>query len=263
MFSEIKAFVSTLTDWIILLLVFTFFFFTCNVETITVLDKVTLLPVPSTPSFAAEVFTMLVSDLAPVGVPIVVTSPTAAFIIQVKLAFLMALIFTFPVFLLRLVRYLAPALHRHELRLVYIMLAPLSLLFALGVAFSYVFIIPPTLSFLYAYTIPINSIALLTANEFIGVIMSLLIMAGFAFTIPVFMTALTALRVISASFWLQNTRYALVFFLILSAIITPDGSGVSMLLLSVPVSLLYGGGALVCLRLERVGKKHESELRVS
>lgn len=255
--NEIRQFLSTITDWVILLVIFTFFFFTCNVETVTVFGNVTMLPVPSEPSFAAEFLTLLVSEVAPAAVPLVVLSPTTAFVAQIKLAFLLALFFTFPVFLFRLISFLAPALYSYERRLIYLLVAPLSVLFLGGVYFAYQYVAPATFTILYGFTGPIGATPLLGTAEFIGVVMALLLITGIAFTLPIFMVLLTALGAIPARFWFQHARYAVVGFLIVSAIITPDGSGVSMILLSVPVSVLYGAGALVCARLEQVTERRQ------
>ncbi len=186
--------------------------------------------------------------------PLIVTSPMAAFVVQIKIAFLLAVVFTFPVFLWRLLSFLAPALHKKELRVLYTLIAPLTALFFAGVLFSYHYVAPITMQFLYEFTGPINALPLLGVHEFVGLTMSLLMVSGATFTVPVFMVLLTAMGAVSHQFWFENARYALVFFLILSAIITPDGSGVSMLLMSAPMSLLYGAGALVCVR---VGNKPE------
>ncbi len=56
------------------------------------------------------------------------------------------------------------------------------------------------------------------------------------------MISLTFLGIIPSIFWREKWRYALLTFLLFSAIITPDGSGVSMMLLSLPLSGLYAVG---------------------
>lgn len=259
MLQEIQIFFKTILDWLLLLAIFTVFFFSFNVETVSLFGRAVLLPVPSDPSFAAEFFTMLVRDIAPAGIPLVVTSPMAAFIVQVKLAFLLAAVFTFPVFLYRLLAYLAPALYTHELRLIYRIIVPISLLFFAGVYFAYATVAPVTLQILYGFAESIGVISLLGVTEFVGVVTALALTTGAAFTLPVFMVFATALGVVGASFWFRNARYALVSFLVVSAIITPDGSGVSMMLLALPVSGLYGLGALVCHRIERAGRGSRSE----
>ena len=256
--NEIKIFFQTITDWILLMVIFTIFFFGFNLEKVSVFGKLPLLPAPGQPSFAADFFNMLVADLVPAGIPLIVTSPMAAFVVQIKLALLMAVFFTFPVFLYRLITYLAPALYKREQTLIYRLILPLTLLFFAGVTFAYVAIVPSTLHILYGFVAPLGAVPMLGMTEFVGIVMALLLTSGLAFTLPVFMVLLTAMGAVRSVFWLENSRYALVGFLIVSAIITPDGSGVSMLLLSAPVSLLYGAGVLVCSRVEQAGKKQNN-----
>jgi len=119
---------------------------------------------------------------------------------------------------------------------------PSAILFILGTIFSYFVLIPPTFSILYSYTEGINASPFFTVNEFIGLVVSLLFATGLMFLLPVCMILLTRFGIVSPHIWQEQWRYALLFFLIVSAIITPDGSGVTMLLLSVPMVGLYGIG---------------------
>ncbi len=59
------------------------------------------------------------------------------------------------------------------------------------------------------------------------------------------MYMLVALKIISNEFWKTHWRYSFFIFLVVSAIITPDGSGISMLLLSAPLMALYGVGTII------------------
>lgn len=249
---ELSVLLLSLRDWIVLLIVFTFFFLTCNVETVTFFGRVTKLPLPHDPSFAAAFFLMLVHDIAPANIPLIVTDPMTAFLIQAKLALLLSIFFTFPVFLAQFIAYLAPALYRRELRFLTLLIVPLCILFAGGVVFAYRFIAPETFSILYGMAGSIQVVSMLGVSAFIDITVALLFATGAAFTIPVFMVLLTAFRLIPAAFWVQNLRYAFVLFLVVSAIITPDGSGVSMVLLSFPVCFLYGAGATIAMGIERV-----------
>ena len=62
---------------------------------------------------------------------------------------------------------------------------------------------------------------------------------GTMFLLPLFMILLSYLRIISAEFWINKWRFALIFFLVLCAIITPDGTAISMIILFVPLVGLY------------------------
>lgn len=253
--TELKALLTALTDWLVLMVVFTLFFFTFSIGDVTVFDRTIPFVVPSQQSFAVDVFRAMRADLAPVGVPVIVTGPLTAFVAQVKVALLLSFIFTFPFLLYRLLRYLTPALYRHEQTLLYRVVVPATALFAGGVAFAYAFIVPTTFRVLYTYADPLGATALLTIEALLGLSIALMLITGGTFTIPVVMVLLSSLRVIPHGFWLKQWRYAVVILLIASAIITPDGSGISMVLLSIPGVLLYGVGAFISGRVERRSEK--------
>jgi sec-independent protein translocase protein TatC len=104
------------------------------------------------------------------------------------------------------------------------------------------------------YTQAIEVVPMLTVDDFISLVMSLILLTGFAFTLPVVMILLTSIKIVPAAFWKQQWRYAILLFLILSAIITPDGSGVSVMLLAVPLCILYGCGTVVSMLTEKTTK---------
>lgn len=254
-FSELKEFFKSITDWLFLFVVFAFFFFGFNVGEIQVWGRAFEFIVPLSESFAVEVFRMMVDDLTPASVPLIVTSPLTAFVAQVKIAFLLSFVFTFPVLCYKIVRFIAPALYAKERISLYAVVIPATLLFVCGVVFAYVFIIPTTLGLLYAYVGPIGAVPYLSIDAFLGLSLALMAIAGITATIPVIMVLLTALGAVPSTFWVQKWRYAAVLMLIVSAIITPDGSGVSMTLLSIPGVVLYGLGTFICAGIEKRTKQ--------
>ena len=59
------------------------------------------------------------------------------------------------------------------------------------------------------------------------------------------MYVLSLTGLIDNRFWLKNFRYALIFIVIFGAVITPDGSGLTMWFVSIPMLLLYFLGILI------------------
>lgn len=253
--NELKLLFSTITDWLILFVVFAFFFFGFNVGEVALFGHSFPFVLPSANSFAIEIFKMMVDDLSPAAVPLIVTGPMTAFIAQAKIALLLALIFTFPLLCHRLIRFIAPALYARERALLYAVTIPAALLFIGGLAFAYKFIIPATFSILYGYAGQIGVSPFLSIDEFLGLSIALMVVTGITATIPAVMMLLTLLGAIRASFWVRQWRFALIGLLVASAIITPDGSGVSMALLSVPGMVLYGLGIVVSANVERMQHK--------
>src|SRR2546423_661713 len=67
----------------------------------------------------------------------------------------------------------------------------------------------------------------------------------------VVMYGLTVLRIVTADFWKKYWRFATIAIVIFGAIITPDGSGITMFLVALPMLALYVGGYLAALRVEK------------
>ena len=76
-------------------------------------------------------------------------------------------------------------------------------------------------------------------NEFISFVLALTLASGLAFMLPIFMRTLSSLGIVESSFWIRNFKYSLIAIVIFTAIITPDGTGVTMLMLSIPLISLY------------------------
>ena len=74
---------------------------------------------------------------------------------------------------------------------------------------------------------------------------------GIAFELPVIMYAISLTGLIDAKFWRHNFRYAIIILVIFSAIITPDGSGITMWFVAVPMIVLYLGGIMAIVRKEK------------
>lgn len=240
-----------LTRWLVLVTVVTLFIFSARFTVFNYHGYTFPLPTTAGDSYAVTAFTHLAHVLTPAGVPLVVVSPSAAFAALVLVAFLLGMAVTLPILLWQLVRYLAPALTQVERQNLRWFSAALLVLLAAGGYFSYAVVSPFTIRILYTFTEPIGVEPLLGVSELIATFLALTITTAVAFTVPVAMVLLTKIGLLSAAWWRQQSRYAVLGFLIVSAIITPDGTGVSMLLLAAPVTVLYGAGALVCGRLEQ------------
>jgi sec-independent protein translocase protein TatC len=65
------------------------------------------------------------------------------------------------------------------------------------------------------------------------------------------MYAIALTGTVDAVFWRNNFRYAIIVFVIFGALITPDGSGITMWFVTLPMLLLYVIGMVVIERKEK------------
>lgn len=240
---ELKIFLKHILYWIFSFVGFSFFFF--------------LFPVQN--SFSVQVFNKIRQDLLPSGVQLIVTNPMSAFVSQILLSMLLSFLVTIPFFLYRIIVYLRPALLPHERKAVLWSLLPLVFLFFSGCMFSYFFLIPATFRVLYPYASVINAITFFSIDEFIYYIFGLMISVGLMFLLPLFMVLLSFMGIIKVEFWKKRRRQALLSFLILSAIITPDGTGVTMVMLFLPLAALYFAGYIFASKLNKNKKVELAE----
>jgi len=127
---------------------------------------------------------------------------------------------------------------------------PMFLLFIFGAVFSYILVIPFTLNFLYKYGESIGAETFLTVNDFITFVLQFILGFGIAFQLPVLMYVLSLSGLTDSKFWQKNFRYAIIIITIFGAIITPDGSGVTMWFIALPMIALYAVGIVMIRRKE-------------
>lgn len=240
---ELREFFKNILNWVYVFIGFSFSFFLF----------------PLSDSLSVQVFRKIQLDLLPQGVQLIVTNPMSAFISQMLLAVLLAFVITFPFLLYKIIKYLAPALFKHERKLIFQSLLPSVLLFFAGCVFSYYFLIPSTLKILYQYALNIGATPFFSLEEFMSSVFNLMVISGFMFLLPIFMVLSSFLNIVKKDFWKNKLRYASLFFLIFTAIITPDGTGITMLILFFPLIGLYLVGCLLTQGFKKRNIKRDDE----
>ena len=256
---ELKVFIKNILFWIFSFIGFSFFFFLFSFKKVAILGKEYFLLLPTGNSFSAQIFSKIRHDLLPPGVQLITTNPMSAFVSQILLSMLLSFLLTIPLFIYKIIMYLRPALLPHEKKAVLWSLFPIAFLFFSGLAFAYFFLIPATFKVLYPYATGIGAVPLFSIDEFIRYVFGLMIAVGMIFLLPLFMILLSFIGIIKADLWKKNWRYACLFFLIFSAIITPDGTGITMMMLFLPLAGLYFTGYIFANKFDRhtINKKVE------
>jgi sec-independent protein translocase protein TatC len=179
-------------------------------------------------------------------------APWDGVVVQLKTALFLALIVTSPLTAYEVGRFVGPALKPSERRLLFRVTMPILVLFLAGVLLCLVVVLPFTFSLLYTYQTALGAnLLLLFADDFISFVLLFMLAFGLAFELPVLMYGLTALGIISSEFWKKNWRFAAIAIFVFGAIITPDGSGITMFLVALPMLALYVLGYAASVRLER------------
>ncbi|HEX7207888.1 MAG TPA: twin-arginine translocase subunit TatC [Nitrososphaeraceae archaeon] len=190
-------------------------------------------------SLSIQVISHIKNDLLSNNISLVQTTPGQAFTAQMYVAIIIGIVGSLPVMLGELFAFLNPVLHYSEKRIIKSIVVPTISLFVMGCLFSYYVAIPYTLEFLYQYGQAMNILSFFEITSFILFVVNMLLIFGFSFQLPIVMWALTKGLIVNTNFWKDNLRYVIIFLVILGAIITPDGSGITMWFVVGPLMLLY------------------------
>ena len=172
------------------------------------------------------------------GKKLIVTHPADPFRLTLSVSIWLGVVLALPVILYQLWSFLAPALYKHEKRVVIPVFFFGTILFLCGIALSYFVILPITLRFLFS--IQASSLDMfISAREYFGFAIAMSLAMGAVFELPIVIIGLTAVGVVTPKFLQKFRRYAVVLCLVASAIITPGSDPLSLLALALPLYGLY------------------------
>jgi len=253
---------------IIVVMVLFVFFLIFSIQPFVFDSRVIFLPVPGflfyDPAYgndpiSSQVFRALVSYLKPPGVNLTGGEPWAGAVVQLKVAFFLAIVVASPLIAYEFAKFVGPGLKPSEKRVIFRIAAPIIVLFITGVIVGLLYVLPFTFDLLYAIQRTLGvDIYLLFMDDFISFVLTFLVAFGLAFELPVIMYALTQAGLVKPEFWVKNWRYAVIGIFVFGAAITPDGSGITMLVVSIPMLLLYGLGYMFILRGQRMMTRAKS-----
>jgi sec-independent protein translocase protein TatC len=192
--------------------------------------------------FIDEIFDFIMRPmqlLLPAGGTLVYTDPTEAFLLYIKIALISGLILASPAVMLQVWLFVAPGLYSHEKKWAIPFVVLSSLFFVAGAAFSHYVVFPLTWRFFVSFTTDILTFMPRIEPTF-SIYLRLLLAFGLVFQMPTLVLFLARMGVISARFLIRNFKYAVLIMVMASAVITPDGGGVSLVAMTGPMIALYG-----------------------
>jgi len=174
-----------------------------------------------------------------VKVLIIAHGITSTISVMLKLALLLGLTLASPIVAYEIYKYVEPALYPHEQKFLYSFVISFTVLFIFGLYYSYTFIVPLTfLIFLWLNAAP-GIAAVFSVEEFYDFILLGLFGVGIFFTLPVIIVLLVKFDVITPNVLTKRWRESVLAITVLTAILTPDPTPVTTLLLLLPILTLY------------------------
>jgi sec-independent protein translocase protein TatC len=200
--------------------------------------------------FANDIYSFLARPLAEIlrkhghGDPkLIYTQLYEAFFTRIKVAFFGGAFIAFPVIAMQIWLFVAPGLYRSEKRALAPFLVATPILFLLGAALAYYFVFPFAWEFFASFQsetggggIPIELLP--KVGEYLDLVMKLIFAFGITFQLPVLLTLLAKVGIISSAGLKRFRRYAYVGMFVVAAILAPPDV-ITQIGLALPLIALY------------------------
>ncbi|MBR3782570.1 MAG: twin-arginine translocase subunit TatC [Alphaproteobacteria bacterium] len=168
------------------------------------------------------------------------TGLTDGLMIRFSMATLFALVCVLPIALWQFWAFIEPALKKNERKLIWPVLVMSPILFVIGASFAFYILFPIVFKFFIELNqdASVPSTLLPVARDYLRFAIGMLKIFGVAFQLPLIMVLLNRIGFLKRELVLKMRRYAIVFIVIIAAILTPPDV-VSQILLAVPMWLLF------------------------
>jgi sec-independent protein translocase protein TatC len=207
--------------------------------------------------FAKPIFSFLIEPAKQEGYRLIVLDIFEFFFVTVKLSGFVALIVGFPLIATQIWLFVAPGLYRHEKRAFLPFLIATPFMFYAGCAIMYYVVLPYVIDFMLTQYAPPDIEKTLRSSDYLQRILQLVFAFGFAFEMPVLLTLLMRVGILSSATLRSKRRYAIVLCFIVAAVLAPPDV-VSQLALAAPLLAFYEISILLGSWIE---KKREEEDR--
>lgn len=184
------------------------------------------------------------------GGKLTVLTPIAPFMIYLKFAMVLGLVLSSPWVLYQLWAFLAPALTPREKKSILPALGIGLLLFLVGAAIGWHYVLPPTIKWLLTFEQG-TFITQITYDSYLELVIHLLVAMGISAELPLVMILLASLGLLSYRVYKRFRRYAFFLSFVGGAILSPTPEVVSMILFTLPLLLLYEVGVAGAYLVER------------
>jgi sec-independent protein translocase protein TatC len=174
---------------------------------------------------------------------LIFTALTEAFFTYLKVAIFGGMFISFPIIAHQVWLFIAPGLYRSEKRALLPFLLASPVMFILGAALAYYFIFPAAFKFFVSFETPATQGGVpiqleAKVGEYLDLVMKLIFAFGIAFQMPVALSLMAKVGIVSSKGLRGARRYAIVGIFVFAAIVTPPDP-MSQIGLAIPLIGLY------------------------
>lgn len=186
-------------------------------------------------------------------VELIATDLSSQFMTHISTSLYLGVLFSLPYILFELFRFISPALYEEEKRYSKWIVIVIYILFVLGLLMSYYILFPVSFRFLGTYSVAEQVRSTITIKSYMSSFISLSLVVGLVFQLPVLSYVLGKLGIINAEILSNYRKHAILLLTFVAATITPPDI-LSCILVTLPLYLLYE----VSIKILRSINRHES-----
>lgn len=171
-------------------------------------------------------------------VEMIATDLSSQFMTHITTAVYLGVLGASPYILYELFRFISPALYENERRYSVQVAGVIYVLFIFGVLMSYFVLFPISFRFLGTYSVSAKVASNITLDSYISTFVSLTIVMGIVFQLPVIAFFLGKMGVVSSELLSKYRKHSFLIIMLVAAIITPPDL-MTLILVTIPLYLLY------------------------
>jgi sec-independent protein translocase protein TatC len=194
------------------------------------------------------------------AIELINTGAFGFFSVKMQIALFAAIVITFPITAWQVYAFIAPGLYKRERAAIWPFLLAAPCMFLLGAAFVYFVGMPFALNFALTQEVtegPVRVRYLPKVEEYMGLLTTLVVAFGLMFQMPVVLSLLGRIGIVSAPLLRKGRRYAIVGIAAFSALVTPNDL-ISMFVMALPVYGLYEISIWIVWAMEKARAKDEA-----
>ncbi len=191
--------------------------------------------------FKEKLFDILNAPLVKVmGVEtkMIFTGLPEAFFTYMKLAFISGIVLATPVLFYEFWMFISPGLYRTEKKFLIPAILLSMIFFIIGSSFGYFIVFPYGFKFLLGFA-SANIMAMPSMKEYLAFSSKMLVAFGFVFELPLVLTLMARMGLVTVEFLKKNRKYAILIIFIVAALVTPGPDVISQLMMALPLMVLY------------------------
>ena len=197
------------------------------------------------------------TDFLPADIELLPISWFAPFEVYIYVSIMLGVVLSSPVIMYELYKFVNPALHHRERKLVYPFVIAFTGLFIFGFTLGYVVIIPATVRAMVMFTRLLGLTPVYAFSDFFSIVMMTLLLSGFIFTFPVYVVLLVQAGIITTEQIKKSRKYLYVGAVVLIALIDPEPGLITEATCIIPIIILMEASILIARRFEKQREQSE------